>query len=398
MGCAYFRGRNRAGKTDQNTLKFSEVIGQTAAKQRLRTAYREGRIAHALLFAGAEGSGIFPLALAFAQYISCPNKTDEDSCGECSTCKKIDHLQFADMHFSFPFFNLPPSTRKTTCDDHLSNWRDHMLANPYSSNDQWRDQITKAGENKTFHISVYEAANVVNKLSLKSYEGGYKFHIIWMAQYLKTDTANKLLKIIEEPPENTIFILLASSVEDILPTILSRVQRINIPKITDDEMTLALVNMGHTPVEASSLAHFTDGNWNKVQLLLNENDPNAFFAEQFQAWMRHCYKKSVKEIIDWANKMHELSRDNQTTFLTYALDQIRQNLMLNYTGNQMTRMNNSEQKFASNFSPFINHHNAEDLLEAVTDAHRDITRNAYAKLILTDLSFKLHYMLTRKDS
>ena len=378
-------------------MKFSEVIGQTAVKHRLRSAYKKGRVAHALLFAGAEGSGIFPLAIAFAQYISCPNKTDEDSCGECNTCKKIDNLQFADLHFSFPFFNLPPATRKTTCGDHIKAWREHMVLHPYATQDQWRDEITKEGENKVFHISVHEAANVVNKLSLKSYEGGYKFHIIWMAQFLKTDTANKLLKIIEEPPQNTIFILLASSIEDILPTILSRVQRINVPKITDDELTLALVDLGQTPIEASALAHFTDGNWNKVLLLLNESDPTAFFSEQFQAWMRHCYKKSVKELIEWSAKMHELSRDNQKSFLTYALDQIRQNLMLNYTGGQMTRMNSSEHKFASNFSPFINHFNAEDLMEAITDAHRDISRNAYTKLVLADLSFKVHYMLTRKD-
>lgn len=273
-----------------------------------------------------------------------------------------------------------------------------MLAHPYSSHDQWREVITKEKENKVFHISVHEAANVINKLALKSYEGGYKFHIIWMAQFLKPETANKLLKIIEEPPEKTIFILLANSVEEILPTILSRVQRINIPKITDDEMTLALVKLGHTPVEASSLAHFTDGNWNKVLQLLHSEDPNAFFSEQFQAWMRHCYKKSVKDLIDWSSKMHELSRDNQKNFLSYALDQIRQNLMLNYTGQNLTRMNNSEQSFASNFARFINHLNAEDLLEVISDAYKDISRNAYSKLVFTDLSFKIHYMLIRKES
>lgn len=245
-------------------------------------------------------------------------------------------------------------------------------------------------------MSVYEAANIINHLTLKSYEGGYKFQVIWMAEYLKTDTANKLLKIVEEPPERTLFLFVAGSLENILQTILSRVQTIYVPKIEDADISQGLLNLGATPEKAAEIAHFAHGDWNKALQLLHSQNPDETYANQFQLWMRMCYKKDVPGIIRWSDEMHKLNREDQKHFLSYALDQIRQNLVLNYAGKDFVRLNQSEQSFSDKFAPFINDLNAEELMEEITEAYHDVSRNAYTKLVLSDLSFKLHYLLTRK--
>lgn len=378
-------------------MQFSQVIGQEDVKDRLRKAFREGRIAHALMFLGPEGSGNLALALAFAQYISCQNKTENDSCGVCHSCKKISSLQYVDMHFTFPYYNKSKADsidEKTTCNDWIQQWREHLKSSPYTTIDLWRSDLTK--DNKQLTITVAEASNITHNLSLKSHDGGYKFQIIWMAEYLKPDTANKLLKIIEEPPLNTIFLMVAGSIENILATILSRVQTIYIPKIDDHDVESALIHLGAHAEQAKQIAHFAHGDWNKALMLLQSKNPDENYAEQFQRWMRMCYKKDVPGLIKWADEMHLLTREEQKAFLTYALDQIRQNLVMNYAGENFVRMNSGEKMFADKFAPFINDLNAEELMEELTNAHRDISRNAYSKLVLTDMSFRLHYLLTRK--
>lgn len=375
-------------------MQFAQVIGQAALKERLTNSFREGRIAHALMFLGPEGSGNLALALAFTQYIACPNRSETDSCGTCPTCKKIDQHQFADLYYTFPFFNKNEGGEKTTCNDWLTPWRNHLRQSPYTTVDEWRSEITE--DNKQLIMSVYEAANIIQHLSLKSYEGGYKFQVIWMAEYLKPDTANKLLKIVEEPPEKTIFLFVANSLENILQTILSRVQVIYVPKVEDEAILQSLASLGASEEKASEIAHFAHGDWNKALQLLNAKNPDENFAIQFQHWMRMCYKKDVPGIIRWADEMHKLGREDQKHFLTYALDQVRQNLVLNYAGSDFVRLNHSEKSFSDKFAPFINDLNAEELMEEITEAFHDVSRNAYTKLVLADLSFKLHYLLTRK--
>ena len=375
-------------------MQFSNVIGQSALKERLTASFREGRIAHALMFLGPEGSGNLALALAFAQYIACPNRTEHDSCGVCPTCKKMDQHQFADLHYTFPFFNKSEGSEKTTCNDWLAPWRNHLRQAPYTTVDEWRNEITE--DNKQLIMSVYEAANIIQRLTLKSYEGGYKFQIIWMAEYLKTDTANKLLKIVEEPPEKTIFLFVATSLENILQTILSRVQVVYVPKVEDEAIIEGLLALGASSEKAAEIAHFAHGDWNKALQLLQAKNPDENYAIQFQLWMRMCYKKDVPGLVRWSDEMHKINREDQKHFLSYALDQIRQNLVLNYAGADFVRLNHSEKSFSDKFAPFINDLNAEELMEEITDAYHDVSRNAYTKLVLADLSFKLHYLLTRK--
>jgi DNA polymerase-3 subunit delta' len=299
------------------------------------------------------------------------------------------------MYFTFPYFNKTDSIEeKTTCNDWIKEWRAHLANSAYTTIEQWRNDLTN--DNKHLNISVGEASNVIHHLALKSFDGGFKFQIIWMAEYLKPETANKLLKIIEEPPSNTIFMMVANSMENILPTILSRVQTIYIPKIDDNDITQSLMQLGTTQETAKQIAHFAHGDWNKALMLLHSKNPDEQYANQFQFWMRMCYRKDVPGIIKWADEMHKLSREEQKSFLGYALDQVRQNLVMNYAGEDFVRLNSGEKMFADKFAPYINDLNAEELMEELTESHRDISRNVYSKLVFTDMSFRLHYQLTRK--
>jgi DNA polymerase III subunit delta' len=374
-------------------MQFQDVIGQEEVKNRLRKSFEEGRLAHALMLLGPEGSGCLPLALSFVQYIACPNKSTTDSCGQCATCRKIEALNFADLHFSFPYFNKS-SSGENVCADWMTEFRGAVLEEAYLDVDLWRSQITK--DNKVLQISVDEAGDIVRRLSLHSYEGGYKFQIIWMAEFLRVDTANKLLKIIEEPPPKTLFILIAAASEQILPTILSRVQVVRVPRLSDDTIHQSLLQQGVEEVKASGIAHYVYGDWLKANALLTNENPDEQYTLQFQDWMRKCYKKDVLGLIRWSEAMNDLKRDDKKYFLQYAMDQVRQNLIRNYTGEDLTRLNPMEKDFSDKFAPFINDLNAEEMLERLQQAYRDVDRNVNTKILFSDLSFKLHYLLTTK--
>lgn len=374
-------------------MQFSAIIGQEDTKARLLRSFRDGRLAHAIMLLGPEGSGNLALALAFAQYISCPNKTEFDSCGQCPSCKRHQSMQHPDVHFSYPFFNRPKSEGgdKTNSGHYAKEWRETLLQSPYLDIDHWRANITK--DNKVLQMSVAEADHIVKRLALKSHDGGYKFLIMWLPEYLSVETANKLLKTLEEPPEKTVFLLAANNSERMLSTILSRVQTLLVPKLSDETIFSELKKLGVEDNNAKVITHYVDGNWWRASLLANSSDPNLFFSSQFIDWMRMCYTKDVPKIFAWADKMHSLVREDQKEFLMYALDQIRQNLVLNYAGDALARMNEQETEFSKKFSAFINERNAEKLMELITDAFYDINQNCYSKLILSDLSFKVHYQL-----
>ena len=375
-------------------MRFADIIGQKDVIDRLRKAKSEDRIAHALLFLGPEGSGNLALALAFAQFINCPNATTEDSCGTCMTCKKHSSLQFPDLHFSFPFFNKP-YPKETISDDFGTEWRNRLLQSPYFGVEEWVAELSK--DNKQLIFSVHEAANIVRKLSLRSFEGGYKIMIIWMAEMIGEGVANKILKIVEEPPANTLFFFVANSSENILNTILSRVQVIQIPKIDDESISLGLANLSLDPHKISDIAHYSDGSWDVALRLRDNNDPNEFLAIQFQTWMRHCYSKNIPALYFWSEKMALLAREDLKHFLLYALDQMRQNLVLNYTTENISRFTSSEKAFAQKFSPFINHLNIEDIMLELEAAHRSVGQNASIKILFFELSMRIFRLLNRKE-
>jgi DNA polymerase-3 subunit delta' len=376
-------------------MRFEDIIGQKDVIDRLRKAKAEDRVAHAQLFLGPEGSGNLAIALAYAQFLNCPNATAEDSCGTCPTCRKNSSFQFADLHFSFPYFNKPNS-KETISDDFGTEWRNRLLTSPYFGVEDWMKELSK--DNKQLLFSVHEASNIVRKLSLKSFEGGHKIMIIWMAEIINDAVSNKLLKIIEEPPANTLFFFVANSSENILNTILSRVQTIQIPKIDEHSISDGLKQIGVDAHKIQDIAHYADGSWDVALRLRDNNDPNEFLAMQFQNWMRHCYSKKVPALFAWSEKMAELTREDLKHFLLYSLDQMRQNLVLNYTDENISRFTSSEKAFAQKFSPFINHLNIEDIMLELEAAHRSIGQNANNKILFFELSMRIYRLLNRKES
>ena len=373
-------------------MKFSQVIGQAKIKQQLIQAVKNNRISHAQLFLGPEGSGNLALALAYCQYIVCDNRTDEDSCGACPSCKKISTHQFADLHFTFPIFNIPKV--EPLSDMHLAVWRKTLARSAYFDAAYWREQIN--GENKQLLIAVKEAVAIVKKLSLKSYEGGYKFSLIWLPEVMKATVSNKLLKIIEEPPDKTIFLLVSNSTERIPATILSRTQLIKIPKLRDEEMRSALIAREgiSSNNQIEQLVQMSNGNWFRAWLLTHEGEDQRL--EVFIEWMRLCYAKDVVGFLKWAQSRHDSGREHMKQFLDYALHMFRQCIVGNYSGHQLSRFGPKESEFASKFAPFINEKNIIDLNAEVQKAHYDITRNGYGKLVMFDLSLSIANSLKRR--
>jgi DNA polymerase-3 subunit delta' len=374
-------------------MMFRDCIGQEEVASRLIGAHREGRVAHAQLFVGPEGSGNLALALAYAQFLFCPNKTETDSCGQCPACKKVSSLQYADLLFSFPIINKGPSGNPSISDDFLPEFRDAALNQPYMDSDYWFSVIGNEGKQGIF--SVREAVSIIRKVSMKGFESPLKIMVIWMAELIKVETANKLLKVLEEPPENTLFFLVANQADQILPTVMSRVQVMRVNRLSDDLIAHHLMRRGVAAERAKAIAHYSAGNWWRAKSMADEEDDGSDTAELFQTWMRACYRRSMGEITSWVNTLSDWTREEQKQFMLYALEQVRQNIVLNYAGPGLTRLNEGEAEFSKKFSRFINDLNAEDLMSEFGKAHLDISRNVNSKMVLMDLSLKVHRMLMR---
>jgi DNA polymerase-3 subunit delta' len=374
-------------------MKFAELIGQQEIAARLGGALREGRIPHALMLAGPEGSGNLALALALVQNAFCKNRDDFDACGECPACRKVSNLQHADLHFSFPI--TIEKDKREESDHMLPKWREQVLQDPYFTLEHWT--VLLEAENKQLIIPEREASAISRKLVLTSYEGGLKFMILWRPELLRPEAANKLLKIIEEPPDKTIFILVSCSPQNILPTILSRVQLIKIPAIPADLITDRLVeefSLGQE--EAGSIAILSNGNlFQARQMVINRDEAGPTF-DRFVEWMRNCYAGETLRLIPWVEEFAKSGREEQKAFLVYTLHFFRQCISGNYSGGELALLAKKEAEFSTKFAPFINHLNILELTESVEVAHRDIARNVSAKIVFTDLSFQIHKLLRRK--
>lgn len=370
---------------------FKDIIGHTELKNTLRDRIRKGMMPHASLFAGPEGTGTFQLALASARYMNCESRTDDDSCGTCNKCAKYNAWQHADTFFSYPVYRVNDETNSA---DFVEQWREMVLADPYFTLDQWKQRIT---DTKQIQIFVSEVPIITKNLSLKAYEGGPKIQIIWMLEMMNEKAANKILKILEEPPSDSFFMLTAQSADAILPTILSRVQLIKVPALTDEEVSAALQDrLGCDPKRALDIAYLADGNYAKaVQIHTNTDDQTAFLT-QFKNWMRACYKRDGKAIGDLSAIVSKYSRDAQRQLYDYAIHFVRQCIVYNYGQIELARFTAEEQSFAENFAPFIHHNNVVAISELFNAASQDVGRNVNARLIFVDLSLKLHRQLHRK--
>ncbi|MCQ2318221.1 MAG: DNA polymerase III subunit delta' [Bacteroidales bacterium] len=378
-------------------MLFSEVIGHEELKRRLIQSVRESRVSHAQLFLGPEGSGKLPIALAYAQYINCTNRSETDSCGVCPSCRKFMSLTHPDLHFVFPTATNKGVKQNPESDLFISEWREYLAdCQCYADLSDWFNKLDI--ENKQGVINVRDAVTILRKLSFKAYESEYKIAIIWMADKLNVQCANKLLKLIEEPPEKTLFILIAENQEELLTTIRSRCMLVKVPKITMSEVQDALVQkFACSTQEAYDAAALADGNWLLAQHFVKDKEDEKLYANVFQKWMRYCFKGAVPELIDLvANDIKPLGREKQKEFLEYGLNIFHNSLLFNNNMHDDVLLPTDEKNFTKNFAPFINMRNVEQICSLFEESINQIERNGNASIIFADNSFKITKLLRVK--
>lgn len=364
-------------------MQFASVIGQEELKHHLLREVQSNKISHAQLFLGKPGYGALPLALAFVQYLFCENRSETDSCGSCPSCRKVTDLQHPDLHFSFP--TVLAIAKKS--DAFLKDWRAQVTQNPYFNIHDWTRRID-SNERKPI-IGVDESMEIIRKLNLKSFEGGYKVMIIWMAEEMNADCANKLLKILEEPTPKTLFILIGESQDKLLTTILSRTQVVRVTMLQMDAVQQALEQKGISRNLAASIAGRSDGDFVEALALLGDSEESDQNRELFIQLMRVCFKKDVNGMLDWTDAIAQRTREGQKLFVKYALHMVRQSMLKNYTQEMLTRVSQEEAEFLKNFSRFITNNNVLDFMALFNDAHTHLERNAHAKLLFTQLCFQV---------
>ncbi|WP_421823953.1 ATP-binding protein [Flagellimonas oceanensis] len=381
-------------------MLFKNVLGLEHIKNHLVTTAETGRVAHAQLFVGPEGSGVLPMAIAYAQYLLCGNTGGEND-GENTVCNtKCNSLTHPDLHFAFPVSNSDKVKSHAVSDHYLEEWRQFVKEQPYGNLFDWYRHI--GIEKKQGQIGVDEAQDMVKKLSLKSYEGGYKVLIVWMAEKMNISAANKLLKLIEEPPNKTILLLLAEEEEQIINTIRSRCQILNFPPLAEQVITDELLLKGVAQTEALTIALEANGNFNKALDLLNKDSEDLVFERWFVQWVRSAFKAkgnkgAVQELILWSEEVAKTGREVQKKFLNYCLTMMRQALLLNYKANELVHVKVHMEGFdLRKFAPFVHENNILDIVQELEKAIFHVERNGNSKLIFTDLSIKLTRLLHAK--
>ncbi|MBT8184997.1 MAG: DNA polymerase III subunit [Eudoraea sp.] len=381
-------------------MLYSEILGLSHIKKHLAYSAEAGRIPHAQLFIGPEGCGTLPMAIAYAQFILCGNKDAENRGGEQACNLKCNSLTHPDLHFAFPVANSQKIKSHAVSNHFLEEWRQFVKEQPYGNLFDWYRQI--GIEKKQGQIGVDEALDVVKKLALKPYEGGYKIMIIWMAEKMNTPASNKLLKLIEEPPDKTVLILIAEEEEQLLQTIRSRCQVIHFPPLAEEAISEALIEKGLLRDEALRLAHEANGNFNKAMDLMNKDSEELIFEKWFVQWMRSAFKAkgnkaAIHELILWSEEVAKTGRETQKNFLKYGLAVMRQAMLINYKAVDLAYMKIHIDGFQlDNFAPFVHENNIEDIVSEIEDAIYHVERNGNSKLIFTDLSIRLTRLLHKK--
>lgn len=383
-------------------MVFQDIIGQQNIKNHLIQSVENGRIPHAQLFVAPSGSGALALAIAYARYILCHEKAQKDQSG-CHACHvKFDKLVHPDLHFVFPVNKTEKVKDHPISDLFLEEWRNFVLQSPYGTLFNWYQSL--GIENKQGQIGVDEAESIVKKLSLKSFEGGYKVVIIWMAEKMNATASNKLLKLIEEPPKDTLFILIAEEEEQIINTIRSRCQLLQFRSLSDFDIQQALVQKeGVDEILAAKIANRSNGNYNNAIHILHNDANDLTFENWFIFWVRTAFKARgnatvIQDLIGWSEEIAKTGRETQKRFLLYCLQFFRQALMENYKANTLVFYEPSDKNFQiRKFAPFVHGGNILGINEALNDAIYHIERNGNAKIILLDLSMQLTRLLHQKE-
>ncbi len=373
-------------------MLYNKVIAQTEAKQRLKKMVVDERIPHALLFSGKDGVGNLPAALAFAQHIYCTQKTTDGACGECTSCNKVAKLIHPDLHFVYP---IAKSKDVRSSTDVIKEFREAYLQNPYLTLNDWFNELS--ADNKQPIIPVEEASEILRKLSYTSYEGSYKTMIIWQPEKMNTEAANKLLKVLEEPPDQTLFILVSNNPEQLLATIISRVQQIPFYALKDEEIKNALIDLYHVnPEIASQTAMLANGSFSEAKSILTQNEDTVSLLGTFQSFMRLALKFDCNKAFLWVDETSAIGREKQKQFFQYGLEVFRDALMYNYGNRDLVRLAGQEKQFLEKFAPFVNQKNYEKLVDEFNNNYYYIERNANPKILFTDLLLKVNELINLK--
>ena len=374
-------------------MKFSEIIGHKNVINSLKGIAESGKIPHAVLFSGNSGIGKLRLARTFAQYIHCRNKIDGEPCGKCSACIQNKIFINPDTHYIFPIIKRDGAQ---ISQDLYENWKEMLSNHSYMPVEIWND-IIKAGNTQPA-IYVTESENIIAKASLSSYQENYKIFIIWQPEKMRPEAANKLLKIIEEPFEDTIFLLVSNEPEKILPTIYSRVQRFNLFPLQEEEIKDALINIYNlNDKEANEIARLSDGSMAKAEEIAFRPNEISEFSNLFKEMMRACYGLQGKKIKEYSEKAASFGREKLVRFLNYSARMVRENFIYNLSQPSLNRMTQDEENFSIKFSPFIHAGNVEELSQELDKAIMDIQRNANAKILMFDLFFIISRQLRTKN-
>ena len=379
-------------------MRFSQILGNTDFKNTLINSVENNRLSHSQLFLGGRGSAKLALAISFAQYINCKNKSENDSCGSCDSCIKHTNLSHPDFHLIFPVLTIN-GIKKPISDHFVIKWREEVLKNPYLSLDNWFEVFSSDNKTgKTGYIYTHESESLHQKLALKHYESEYRVIIIWMPEKMQANTSNKLLKLLEEPPNKTIFLLVSENSEMLLNTIISRLQILKLKSNLNTEIQQVLKNKFPkiSDSEIQKAISFTDADLGEsIHILLEENFEDENF-EDYQSWMRLCYSVNISELTKWVNDRSKKGRRMQTVFLKYALKMVRNCLIYNFSDPNSLNVTDNEKVFLDKFHPFIHEGNISEISEKTEECIKNIERNANAKIMFYELSLQLMKLLKVK--
>jgi len=374
-------------------MQFSEIIGQEDVKKKLVNTVLDSRVSHAQLFLGPGGSGKLALAIAYAQFINCSNRSETDSCGVCPSCQQFSKLAHPDLHFSYPII-INKDKKKVVSTDYITEWREYLLDKHFFANlTEWYARMET--EKKQGVIGAQECNEIIKTLSYKSYEGKYKVMIIWMAERLYHASAPKILKILEEPPEKTLFILIAEKQEEIISTILSRTQIVKVPPLDKQSLsTLLSLKFGYPEDHIEKVVNIAEGNANQAIKMLEESMSGEFASSEFRDWMLLCFKKQFKELADFVAKTARTSRATQKQLLSYGLNLSRNCLLSVYRREDLLFIIDKEEaEFVAKISKFLNEKNALDYAALFEEAISHVDRNGNASVIFMDVSMKAGKLL-----
>lgn len=382
-------------------MYFYDVVGHESLKSKLVSNVRNNRISHAQLFHGPEGSGNLALAVAFARFILCTDPADNDACGICRSCKKMDGLVHPDLHFFFPTYRTKSDSgeakKEKTGRPFFDQWRAMLLETAYPSYGQWLERI--GVQNQQAMIYAADCNEIIKSTAMKPFEGSHKVVIVWMIEKLRAHDASRLLKTLEEPPEQTVFLLVSENKDEIVKTVLSRTQLVNIPFLKDQEIAKFLMGKyDFTEEKAIQTAFLSGGSFiETLRMMEGDHDPMAEF-EDFRNWMRLCFdkRKTMLELLKWVDTFAKEGRERQKAMLGRGLVIVRKCVLHNYNASKALRVDNEIMNFIAKFSPFVNHANTIEMVQKLNDAIYHIERNANAKLVFTELSFAMANLLKKK--